>query len=114
MKRQQCVHGPAMVRAPRRHGRGRLLRMGHTLMGCAKVLDRAHHEHALVQRQGMAGQRPAPARQRREVFPERRVQPFAGRRRDPPAALRATPAVSTRAGVPSTMRRSVSTTRRRS
>src|SRR4029453_16880701 len=39
----------------------------------------------------VAGQRPATARQRREVFPERRVQPFDVRRIDHPAALRATP-----------------------
>jgi hypothetical protein len=45
-------------------------------MGCAKVIDRAHQEHALMQRHGVAGQRPATARQRREAFPERRVQPL--------------------------------------
>jgi hypothetical protein len=70
MKRQQCVHRPAMVRDPRRHGRGRLLRLGQTLMGCAKVRDRAYQAQALVPRHGMAGQRPATARQRSEAFPE--------------------------------------------
>jgi len=40
-----------------------------------KVIDRAHHDHPLVQCQGLTGQRPAPTRQRREAFPERRVEP---------------------------------------
>jgi hypothetical protein len=38
-----------------------------------KVIDRPHQEHPLVQRQGVACQRPAPARQRREAFPKRWV-----------------------------------------
>ena len=42
----------------------------------AKVIDRADHAHALVQRQGVARQRPTTARQGREVCPECRVQPF--------------------------------------
>src|SRR5206468_3629975 len=53
---------------------GRLLRMRQTRMRRAKVIDRAHQEHPLVQRQGVACQRPAPARQWREACPERRVQ----------------------------------------
>jgi len=60
-------------------------------MGRAKVIDCPHHEHALVQRPGVAAQRPAPARQRREAFPERRIQPFDICRVDHPAALRAAP-----------------------
>src|SRR5215813_13163379 len=45
-------------------------------MWCAKVIGRAHQEHARVQRHGVAGQCPATARQRREACPECRVQPF--------------------------------------
>src|SRR3989454_12830340 len=75
MKRQQFVHRPAMVGDPGRHGRRRLLCMGQTLMRCAKVIHRAHHKHPFVQCQGVTCQRPAPTRQRREAFPERRVQP---------------------------------------
>jgi hypothetical protein len=41
----------------------------------AKVIDRPHHEHPLVQRQGLASQRPAPTRQGSEVFPERGIEP---------------------------------------
>ena len=85
MKRQQFVHRPAMVRDPRRHGRGRLLRRGQTLMGCAEVIDRAYQEHALVQRRRMAGQCPAPACQRREAFSERRVQSVTVDRRIAPS-----------------------------
>ena len=90
MKRQQFVHRPAMIRDPRRHGRRRLVYMGQTRMRRAKVIDRAHQEHALVQRHGMAGQRPATARQRSEAFPECRVQPLNVRGVDHPTALRAT------------------------
>src|SRR5262245_54553287 len=79
-----------MVRDPRRHGWGRLLRRGQTRMGCAEVIDCADHEHALVQRHSMAGQRTAPARQRCEAFSERRVQSLNVRGVDHPAALRAT------------------------
>jgi hypothetical protein len=74
MKRQQFVHRPAMVGDPRGHGRRRLLRMGQTRMRRAKVIDRTHQEHPFVQRQGLAGQRPATTHQWREAFPERRVQ----------------------------------------
>jgi hypothetical protein len=42
----------------------------------AKVIHRADQEHALMQRQGLACQRPAPTRQRRQAFPERRVEPL--------------------------------------
>ena len=44
-------------------------------MRCAKVIDRAYHEHPLVQRPGVAGQRPATPRQRREAFPKRGIEP---------------------------------------
>ena len=54
-----------------------------------KVRDRAHPEHPLVQCQGLACQRPAPPRQRRQAFPERRVEPLDVRRIDDPVALRA-------------------------
>ena len=55
----------------------------------AKVRDRAYQEHALVQRQGVASQRPTTARQWREVFSECRVQPFDVRGVDHPVPLRA-------------------------
>ena len=75
-KRQQCPYRPAMIGDSSRHGWCRLLCKGQTLMRYAKVIDRAHQEHPLVQRQGVAGQCPAPARQRREVFPKRCVEPL--------------------------------------
>jgi hypothetical protein len=75
MKRQQFVYRPAMVRDSCRHGRRRLPWLRQTRMRRAKVIDRAHQEHPLVQRQGVAGQRPATTRQRREALPECRVQP---------------------------------------
>jgi hypothetical protein len=58
-------------------------------MRCAQVIDSAHHEHPLVQRQGLTGQRPAPARQRREAFPKRGVQPLNVGRIDHAVPLRA-------------------------
>ena len=76
-----------MVGDPSGHGRRDLPRRRQTLMQRAKVIDRADHEHALVQRQGVARQGPAPARQRREVFPEGRVQPFDVRGVDHPVPL---------------------------
>ena len=57
MKRQPFVPRLAMVCAPRRHGRRRLLCLGQTLMRCANVIDRAYQAHPLIQRQGIAGQR---------------------------------------------------------
>src|SRR5215475_12999613 len=77
-----------MVGDPCRHGRGRLPCLGQTRMRRAKVLDRPHHEHPLVQCQGVAGQRPAPERQGCEAFPERRVQPLNVRGIDHPVPLR--------------------------
>src|SRR5438874_313544 len=65
-----------MVSDPSRHGWRCLLDGVETLVRRAKIIDRAHQEHALVQGQGLACQRPAPTRQRREAFPERRVQPL--------------------------------------
>src|SRR5215813_9515705 len=78
-----------MVGNPSRHGWRGLLDGVETLVRRAKVIDRAHQEHALVQGQGLACQRPAPTRQRREAFPERRVQPLDVRRIDDAVALRA-------------------------
>ena len=89
MKRQQFVYRPAMLGDPRGHGRRRLLRMEQTRMRRTKVIDRPYQEHPFVQRQGMAGQRPAPARQWREAFPERRVQSFNVRGIDHAVPLRA-------------------------
>src|SRR5215510_822577 len=77
-----------MVSDPSRHGRCRLLHMGQTLMRRAKVIDCAHQEHALMQRQGVACQRTATPRQWREVCPERRVQPLNIGRIDHPVPLR--------------------------
>ncbi len=57
----------------------------------AKVLYRAYHKHPRVQCQGVACQCPAPARQRREVFPKRRVQPLNVRRIDHAVPLRPAP-----------------------
>ena len=57
-------------------------------MRCAKAKDRAHHDHPLMQCQGLACQRPAPARQRREALPKRRVEPLHVRRIDHPVPLR--------------------------
>src|SRR5215216_5936207 len=88
MKRQQFVQRPAMICDPRRHGRRRLLCLGQTRMRRTKVLDRADQEHPLVQRQGLACQRPASTRQRCEVFSECRVQPFDVRGVDHPVPLR--------------------------
>jgi len=59
---------------PSRHGWRCFLDGVETLVRRANVVDRAHQEHPLVQCLGLACQRPAPARQRREAFPERRVQ----------------------------------------
>src|SRR5215471_7856860 len=71
MKRQQFPDRPALIRDARGHRRGGpATGVGQTRMGCAKIIDRAHQEHPLVQRQGLAGQCPAPARQRCEVFTE--------------------------------------------
>src|SRR5215831_13640117 len=89
VKRQQFPDRPAMIRDARGHRRGGpATGVGQTRMGCAKIIDRAHQEHPLVQRQGLAGQCPAPARQRCEVFTERRVEPFDVCRVDDPVALR--------------------------
>ena len=76
-----------MVGDPSRHGWRCLLNGAETLVRRAKVIDRAHQEHALVQGQGLACQRPAPTRQRREAFPERRVQSLNVRRIDDSVTL---------------------------
>ena len=81
------MHRPAMVSDPRRHSRRGLLGAGQTRMRCAKVIDRAYHEHPLVQRPGVASQRPATPRQRREAFPKRGIEPVTvDRRIAPPTA----------------------------
>src|SRR4029453_11983666 len=54
-----------------------------------QIIDGADQEHPLVQRQGVTCQRPAAARQRREAFPERRVESLNVRRLDHPVPLRA-------------------------
>ena len=89
MKRQPFVPRLAMVCAPRRHGRRRLLCLGQTLMRRANVIGRAYQAHPLIQRQGRACQCPATTRQRREAFPERRVEPLKVRGVEHPAAWRA-------------------------
>jgi len=53
----------------------------------ATVIDRTHPDHPLVQRQGLAGQRPAPTRQWGEPFSARRIEPVTvARRSAPPSA----------------------------
>src|SRR5215831_2932047 len=84
MKRQQFADRPAMVGDPRCHGRcpvdrSRASRLGsqaETRVIRAKVIDRTDQVHPVLQRQGLAGQRPAPARQRCEAFPKRCVEPL--------------------------------------
>src|SRR5437764_2143887 len=105
MKRPKLLHRPAMVGEPCCHGRRRLWGTAQTLMRHAKILDRPHHAHPLVQCQGLACQRPAP-----NVALSRSM--YAVLLTPSPCERRLS--VSTRAGVPSTRRRSVSTTRRRS
>src|SRR5262245_6084945 len=90
MKRQELLHRPAMVGDPCCHGRRRLQGTAQTLMRHAKIIDRPHHEHPLVQCQGLACQRPATTSQGSKPFTERRVEPFDVRRVDHPVALRAT------------------------
>src|SRR5215813_7771287 len=90
MKRQELLHRPAMVSDPCCHGRRRLRGTAQTLMRHAKIIDRPHQEHPLVQRQGLACQRPATTSQGSKPFTERRVEPFDVRRVDHPVALRAT------------------------
>src|SRR5438270_2563833 len=92
MKRPKRLHRPAMVGDPCCHGRRRLWGTAQTLMRHAKILDRPHHAHPLVQWQGLACQRPAPTRQGSKPFTERRVEPFDVGRVDHPVALRATSA----------------------
>jgi len=55
----------------------------------AKVRDCADQEHPRVQSQGLACQRLASTRQRREAFPKCRVEPLNVRGVDHPIALRA-------------------------
>src|SRR5262245_45755525 len=78
-----------MVGTPSRHGWRGLLDGIETLVRRAKVIDRAHQEHPFVQGQSLACQRPAPTRQRREAFPDRRVPPLDVRCIDDAVALRA-------------------------
>src|SRR5215510_5421629 len=80
-----------MVGDPSCHSGRRRPSLMQTLMRRAKVIHRADQEHALVQRQGVACQRPATPRQWRKACPECRVQPFDICRVDHPIALRATP-----------------------
>lgn len=54
----------------------------------AKVIDRAHPEHPLVPRQGLACQRPTAACQWCEAFPTRRVEPLNVRCIAHPVSLR--------------------------
>src|SRR4051795_7355456 len=90
MKRQKLLPRPAMVGEPCCHGWRRLWGTAQTLMRHAKLIDRPHHEHPLVQCQGLACQRPAPTRQGSKPFTERRVEPFDVCRVDHPVTLRAT------------------------
>src|SRR5439155_19510092 len=89
MKRPQFPDGPAMIRDASGHGRRRDTSVAETRVRCAKVIDRAEQVHAMLQRQCVACERPATARQRCEAFPERRVEPLNGGRVDDAVALRA-------------------------
>ena len=62
------AYAASVVSDPSRHGWRHLPRRVHTRMRRTKVIDCAHQEHALVQRQGVVSQR-------REAFPKRRVEP---------------------------------------
>ena len=60
-------------------GRSRASRLGskaETRVIGTKIIDCTDQVHPVLQCQGVAGQRPAAARQRCEAFPERRIQPF--------------------------------------
>src|SRR2546423_6851657 len=89
MKRQEFSDGPDMCCDTSGHGRRRHPSVAETRVRCAKVIDRADQVHAMLQRQCVARERPATARQRCEVFPERRVEPLNVGRVDDPIALRA-------------------------
>ncbi len=80
MKRQQFLHRPAMIGDPSRHSWRHLVSAFQTRMRRAKIIDRAHQEHPLMQRQGLASQRPAPTSQASEALTERGVEPLDVRR----------------------------------
>ena len=92
MKRQQFPDGPAMICDASRHRR-RLFATCHaqTLMRRAEVIDGADQVHPMLQGQRAARQRPASARERRQVLAKCRVQPLDVRGVDHPSPLRATP-----------------------
>ena len=90
MKRKQLLHRPAMIGDPRRHRWRHLLGTSQTRMRRAKVIDRPHQEHPLVQSQCLTGQSPATTSQRRETFTEGRVESLDVSGIDHPVAVRAT------------------------
>ena len=72
-------------------GRYRASRLGskaETRVICTKIIDRTDQVHPVLQRQGLACQRPATARQRCEAFPKRCVEPLHVRCIDHPVPLR--------------------------
>jgi hypothetical protein len=97
--RQQVWHTPTMICDPGGHGRslqhaasaGPTHGKAEARMRCTEVGDTPNQIHAVLQRQCAACQRPAPARQRSEAFPKRRVQPFNVGRIDHALSWRAAP-----------------------
>ena len=99
VRRQQCLHTPAMCCDPGSPGGGprHTLPPGprgseaQTRMRCAEIIDCADQRHPVLDCQHAACQGSASAGQRRQALSERRVEPLDGCRGDHPVALRATP-----------------------
>jgi hypothetical protein len=97
MKRQQCLDGPAMIRAPGSHGRCPLYtpptgpRAGEaqTRLIRTEVVDRTDQIHTVPQGWCTSRQRSPSACQRGPPLTKRRVQPLDVRRVDSPVAWRA-------------------------
>jgi hypothetical protein len=91
VKPQQLPDGPAMRRDARGHRRRRHPSVAETGVRRAQVSERAPQAPPLVPRQGLAGPRPATARQRGEAVPARRGEPLTVGRGHDPGPLRAAP-----------------------
>ena len=91
VKPQQLPDGPAMSRDARGHRRRRHPSVAETGVRRAQVSERAPQAPPLVPRQGLAGPRPATARQRGEAVPARRGEPLTVGRGHDPGPLRAAP-----------------------
>src|SRR5688572_5668331 len=79
-----------MIREPRRHCRGDLLARIETEMRRTKIIDTAHHIHAVGQGTRPPGQRSTPTRKRSQTLPKRRVKPLNIGRIDHAVSLRTT------------------------